>query len=59
MKRKSYRFFALSIVFLASAIVFYNPEELSFAKFLIFLLDGVVVGLTISNGVIAWRREKE
>jgi len=58
MKRKSYRFYALSVVFLATAIVFYQPEELSLAKFLIFFMSGVVAGVSLANGILAARQKQ-
>lgn len=59
MNRRSIRFYALSLVFLSTAVVFYNPEELGLAKFLIFFMSGVVAGVSIANGILASKQKQK
>ena len=46
MKKRNIHFYALSIVFLAVAVVFYQETNLSLGKFILFFMCGFVSGVT-------------
>lgn len=58
MKKSYLRFFALSVVFLGVAIVFYSQGGVSLAKFLLFYVNGVASGANLVQGIISWRNSK-
>ena len=47
MKNKSMKHYALIIVFLAVAVVFFSNSQTTIAQFLIFLFSGILVGINI------------
>ena len=47
MKNKLIRYYALIVVFLGVAIVFYTQSQTTLAQFLIFLFSGILVGINI------------
>ncbi len=47
MKNKLIRHYALIVVFLGVAGVFYAQSQTSLAQFLIFLFSGILVGINI------------
>ena len=47
MKNTLIKNYALIIVFLGVAIVFYNNSLANLAQFLIFLLSGILIGINI------------
>ena len=48
MKNKVLKHYALIVVFLGVAIVFYNSEgDINLSKFLIFLFSGILIGINI------------
>ena len=51
--RKPIQYFALSVVFLAVAVVFYSGSGISLANFLIFFFSGAAFGSFIRAGIIA------
>ncbi len=55
MKINYLRFFALSLVFLGVAIVFYAQGGVSLAKFLLFYVSGVASGVNLAQGIFSWR----
>lgn len=59
MKKSAFRFFALSIVFLAVTVVFYDNSGISLAKYLIFVLGGIAAGSLFTRGIIAIRNNKD
>lgn len=51
MKKETIRYYALSIVFLAVAIIFYVKSTVSIGKFLLFFFCGFVCGINIYRGL--------
>ncbi|NHZ86203.1 MAG: hypothetical protein GWP19_10015 [Planctomycetia bacterium] len=47
MKNKLIRYYALIVVFLGVAIVFYTQSQTTLAQFLIFLFSGILIGINI------------
>ena len=47
MKNKLIRYYALIVVFLGVAVVFYTQSQTTLAQFLIFLFSGMLVGINI------------
>ena len=47
MKDKLIKHYALIVVFLGVAIVFYSSSEANIPQFLIFLFSGILVGINI------------
>jgi hypothetical protein len=47
MKNRVIKHYALIVVFLGVAIVFFSTSETSLAQFLIFLFSGVLIGINI------------
>ncbi len=58
MKRNAIRFFALSIVFLCVAVVFYTQGGATLGRFLLFFTSGMACGVNLLQGVISWRMAK-
>lgn len=58
MKLNYLRFFALSLVFLCVAIVFYTQGGVSLARFLLFYVSGVASGVNLVQGIISWRNSR-
>jgi len=56
MKRSYLRFFALSLVFLCVAIVFYTQGGVSLAKFLLFYFSGAASGANLVQGIFSLRK---
>ncbi|OFX19073.1 MAG: hypothetical protein A2041_00795 [Bacteroidetes bacterium GWA2_31_9b] len=59
MKKIAIRFFVLAIVFLAVTVVFYDNTEISFAKYLIFVMGGIAAGSLFTRGIIALKTKEE
>jgi hypothetical protein len=55
MKNGHLRFFALSLVFLCVAVVFYTQGGVSLGKFLLFYVCGAASGANLIQGVVTWR----
>ena len=47
MENKLIKYYAMIIVFLAVAVVFYTQSQTTLAHFLIFLFSGILVGINI------------
>ncbi len=47
MKNRVIKHYALIVVFLGVAIVFFSTSEASLPQFLIFLFSGVLIGINI------------
>ena len=47
MKNRVIKHYALIVVFLGVAIVFFSTSETSLSQFLIFLFSGVLIGINI------------
>ncbi len=58
MNRNALRFFALSIVFLGVAVVFYAQGGVLLGRFLLFFTSGMACGVNLAQGVISLRRVK-
>ena len=58
MNKDSLRFFALSIVFLGVAIVFYAQGGVSIGKFLLFFASGAATGANLVQGIISLRKAR-
>lgn len=58
MKKGYLQFFALSLVFLCVAIVFYTQGGVSLGKFLLFFVSGVASGVNLIQGIVSWRNAK-
>jgi hypothetical protein len=58
MNKGSLRFFALSIVFLGVAIVFYAQGGVSIGKFLLFFTSGAAFGANLVQGMVSLRKAK-
>ena len=58
MKQVALRYFAISIVFLSTAIVFYSQGGVSLGRFLLFITSGMACGVNLAQGVISWRLAK-
>lgn len=58
MNKGYLRFFALSLVFLGVAIVFYTQGGVPFARFLLFYVSGVASGANLVQGIISWRNSR-
>ncbi len=58
MKKSYLQFFAVSLVFLCVAIVFYTQGGVSLAKFLIFFASGVASGANLVQGIVGWRNAR-
>jgi hypothetical protein len=58
MKRGYLRFFALSLVFLCMAIVFYAQGGVSIGRFLLFFVSGAASGANLAQGIINLRKAK-
>ena len=56
MNKNSLRFFAIGIVFLCVAVVFYSQGGVSLAKFLLFFASGAAFGANLVQGIVAWRK---
>ena len=56
MKKEAIRHYALCIIFLAVAIIFYDKSSISIGKFLLFFVSGVVFGVNIILGIIATKK---
>ncbi len=56
MKKSYLQFFAVSLVFLCVAVVFYSQGGVSLAKFLIFFASGVAAGANLVQGIISLRK---
>jgi hypothetical protein len=59
MKNNHLRFFALSLVFLCVAVVFYSQGGVSLGKFLLFLVCGAASGANLIQGIVNWRKGKQ
>jgi hypothetical protein len=58
MKKDYLRFFALSIVFLSVAIVFYAQGGVSIGRFLLFFMAGAVFGVNLAMGINSLRKAR-
>jgi len=58
MKKDFLRFFALSIVFLSVAIVFYAQGGVSIGKFLLFFASGAASGANLVQGIVSLRKAR-
>jgi hypothetical protein len=58
MKKKSFAFFALSVVFLCVALVFFFESNVSVGKFLLFFVCGAAAGANLVRGIIGLREAK-
>lgn len=58
MNKDALRFFALAIVFLSVAIVFYAQGGVSLGKFLLFFTSGAAFGANLAQGIIRLRKAK-
>lgn len=58
MNKDSLRFFALSIVFLSVAVVFYAQGGVSIGRFLLFFITGAVSGINLAMGINSLRKAK-
>jgi hypothetical protein len=58
MKKGYLRFFAVSLVFLCVAIVFYTESGVTLGKFLLFFVSGVASGANLVQGIVSWRQAK-
>ncbi len=47
MKKEAIRYYALCIIFLAVAIVFYDKSSINIGHFLLFFISGVAFGVNI------------
>jgi hypothetical protein len=56
MNKNSLRFFAIGIVFLCMAIVFYSQGGVSLGKFLLFFASGAAFGANLVQGMISLRK---
>lgn len=56
MKKSYLRFFALSLVSLCIAIVFYTQGGVSLAKSLLFYFSGVASGANLVQGIFSLRK---
>jgi hypothetical protein len=59
MKNGHLRFFALSLVFLCVAVVFYTQGGVSLGKFLLFYVCGAASGANLIQGVVTWRTGRQ
>jgi len=58
MKKDYIRFFALSLVFLGVAIVFYAQGGVSIGRFLLFFVSGAAFGVNLAQGIFSLRKAK-
>jgi hypothetical protein len=58
MKKDAVRFFAVSLVFLGVAIVFYAQGGVSLGKFLLFFASGAATGVNLVQGIVSLRKAK-
>lgn len=58
MNKDSLRFFALSIVFLGVAVVFYAQGGVSIGRFLLFFMTGAAFGVNLAMGITSLRKAK-
>jgi hypothetical protein len=56
MNKNSLRFFAIGIVFLCMAVVFYTQGGVSLGKFLLFFTSGAAFGANLVQGIISLRK---
>jgi hypothetical protein len=56
MKKRYFASFAVSLVFLCVAIVFYAQGGVSLGKFLLFFVSGVASGTNLMHGIASWRK---
>ncbi len=56
MNKNSLRFFAIAIVFLCVAVVFYSQGGVSLGKFLLFFASGAAFGAHLVRGIIGLRK---
>jgi hypothetical protein len=56
MEKGFLRFFALSLVFLCVAFVFYSQGGVSLGKFLLFFVCGAASGANLIQGIVSWRK---
>lgn len=56
MKKNSLRFFAIALVFLCVAIVFYSQGGVSLGKFLLFFTSGAAFGANLVQGIVTLRK---
>ena len=47
MKNKSFKHYALIVVFLGVAVIFFSNSQATIAQFLIFLFSGILIGINI------------
>jgi uncharacterized membrane protein len=59
MKKEAIRYYALSIIFLAVAIIFYDKSSISIGKFLLFFACGAVFGVNIILGLKATKKKQK
>jgi len=58
MNKDSLRFFALCLVFLGVAIVFYAQGGVSIGKFLLFFVSGAASGANLVQGIVSLRKAR-
>jgi len=58
MKKGFLRFFAISLIFLCVAVVFYSQGGVSIGKFLLFFICGAASGANLIQGIVSWRKAK-
>jgi hypothetical protein len=58
MKKNYLRFFAVSLVFLCVAVVFYTQGGVSLGKFLLFYVCGAASGANLIQGVVSMKKAK-
>ncbi len=59
MNRSAFRFFALSIVFLAVTVTFYESSGITLGKYLIFVVNGFAAGAMLTRGIMTLRNNKD
>lgn len=50
-KKANIQFFAISIIFLAVAVVFFSETNISIGKFILFFMCGFVAGVSFLKGI--------
>ena len=59
MKKEAIRYYALGIIFLAVAIIFYEKSSISIGKFILFFVCGIVFGVNIILGLKTTKKIKK
>jgi len=58
MKKDALRFFALAVVFLSVAIVFYAQGGVSIGRSLLFFVSGAASGANLAMGINSLRKAR-